>query len=185
MTLDKWTTGDTITETNINKRGLRRGTTTDRDAIAGSELVVGDHFFNETENCDQTLYAESPNKWISDRVLISADGTEVTVTGSTATQRKNTSFIKSTIDGYAGNRIFITAEIKTSNGGTTGNFRVRLNGSGSDSLVLTTTSTSYEIVTGSFSIASQTDDTRHTLEFFMDDGAGDTISNRELEVYGV
>jgi len=82
MTLDKWTTGDTITETNINRRGLRRGSTADRDSIPGSELQLGDLFFNETENCYQGLLGEAPNIWQNLRTLISADSNEVTVTGT-------------------------------------------------------------------------------------------------------
>ena len=46
MTLDKWATGDVITEGNINKRGIRRGTTSDRGSAT---TVVGDHYFNEDE----------------------------------------------------------------------------------------------------------------------------------------
>ena len=44
MTLDKWATGDVITEGNINKRGIRRGTTSDRGSAT---TVVGDHYFND------------------------------------------------------------------------------------------------------------------------------------------
>lgn len=184
MTLDKWTTGDTIIETNINKRGIRRGTTVDRDTLGASELVIGDHFFNETENCTQILYAEAPNKWLNLRNFIAADATEVTVTGTTAVQVKDISFIKSPADGFAGNRIFIVAEIKTSNNTSTASFRVRKDLGGSDALVLTTTSTIFEVKTGSFDISADAN-ARKTLEFFMDDGATHTITNREIEVYGV
>jgi len=184
MTLDKWTTGDTITETNINKRSVRRGSTTDRDAIAATELVVGDLFFNETENCYQGILEEAPNKWQNLRTLISADSNEVSVTGTTPVQKKDTSFVKSTIDGFGGNRIFIVAEIKTTNIASVAHFRVRLNGGG-DKLDLQTILTSYEIVTGSFPISTEDDDKRHTLEFFLDDGTSDTITNRELEIWGV
>jgi len=186
MALKAWSTGDTITERAANNKGIRKGTTTDRDAIVAADLEVGDHFYNETENCLQLLISKTPDKWINMRLYLAADANEVTVTGVSATQVKDTSFIKSTIDGYAGNRIFIIAEIKTDDGGTTANFRTRLDGGGSDKLLLTTTSLNvFEIVTGSFDISTEGDDARHTLEFFMDDGAGDTITNRELEVWGV
>lgn len=185
MTLKKWTTGDTITERSANNKSIRKGTTTDRDAIVTADLEIGDHFYNETENCVQVLHNKSPDKWQSLRNYLAADATEVTVLGTTATQKKDTSFAKSTLSGYPGNHLFIIAELKTTNAGSTASFRTRLDGGGSDKLVLTTTSTSFEIVVGSFDIKTETDDARHTLEFFMDDGAGDTITNRELEVWGV
>ena len=183
MALKAWSTGDTITERSANNKGIRKGTTIDRDAIVDADLEIGDEFYNETEFCLQSLHAKSSNKWESKRQYLAADATEATVTGITPTQVKDTSFIKITSLWFAGNRIFIIAEIKTSDAGTTASFRVRKNGGG-DELVLTTTSTSFEIKTGSFEISADADG-RITLEFFMDDGAGDTITNRELEVYGV
>lgn len=48
MAVDKWTTGDTITEGNINKRGIRRGTTAELDGIADGNLTVGDLLFDTT-----------------------------------------------------------------------------------------------------------------------------------------
>jgi hypothetical protein len=48
MAVDKWTTGDTITEANINKRGIRRGTTAELDAITDGDLTVGDLLFDTT-----------------------------------------------------------------------------------------------------------------------------------------
>ena len=112
MTLDKWTTGDTITEVNANKRGIRRGTTTDRDAIGASELVPGDHFYNETEQCTQVLVSESPNKWQSIRTFLGADSNEVSVLGVTPTQVKSIDWIKEPIGGFPGNTIFIVARIR-------------------------------------------------------------------------
>lgn len=184
MTLKKWTTGDTITERSANNKSIRKGTTTDRDAIVAADLEIGDEFYNETEFCLQSLHAKTPDKWESKRQYLAADANEVTVTGVTATQVKDTSFVKEVTLGFTGNRIFIVAEIKTSNVGTTASFRVRKNGGGTDELILTTTSTSFVIVAGSFDIKADADG-RITLEFFMDDGAGDTITNRELEVTGV
>ncbi len=48
MVLDNWTTGDTITVANINKRGIRRGTTAEIDSIADANLTVGDLLFDTT-----------------------------------------------------------------------------------------------------------------------------------------
>jgi len=184
MALKKWLTGDTITERSANNKSIRKGLESDLTGIATADKEVGDGFYNETENCPQFMYLVAGTKRINLRNHLGADATEVTVTGVTATQVKDTSFIKSPTDGFAGNRIFIVAEIKTSNAGSTASFRVRKNGGGSDELVLTTTSLTFEIKTGSFEIEADSNG-RITLEFFMDDGAGDTITNRELEVYGV
>jgi len=184
MSLKKWATGDTITERSANNKGIRKGLESDLTGISTADKEVGDGLYNETENCPQFLYAVTGTKRVNLRNYLAADASEVTHIGVTVTQKKDTSFIKSPIDGFAGNRIFIVAEIKTSNAGTTASFRVRKNSGGSDELILTTTSTSFEIKTGSFDISADANG-RITLEFFMDDGSGDTITNRELEVHGV
>jgi hypothetical protein len=116
------------------------------------------------------------------KALLGADSTEVTITGTTATQVKDVDFIKNTATLNVAT-LTIAARIKTSNAGTTGSLRVRLNGAVSDSLVLTTTSTSYEIKTGTIDTSGLTVG-RHTLEIFMDDGSGDTITHDMLEVWG-
>jgi len=187
MTLKKWALGDTITERSANNKGVRKGLEADliTPTIADVDAEIGDLYFNETEFCHQSVQIVSGRKRTSLRTSLGADGTEVTVTGTSPTQRKDISFVKSPANGFSGNRIFIIAEIKTDDAGTTASFRVRKNGGGSDELVLTTTSLTYEIKTGSFDINADSNG-RITLEFFMDDGgAGDVISNRELEVYGV
>jgi len=184
MALKKWTSGDTITERSANNKGIRKGLFSDLDTgIPTADREDGDLYYNETnENIE--VETDSTNKKRGNiKFLIGADATEVTVTGTTPTEKKNISFIKDVV-GFSGNVITIVAEIKTSNAGTTAHFRVRLDGSGSDSLDLTTVSTSFEIKTGKFDIRTEGVG-RHTLEFFMDDGTGDIISNRELEVYGI
>jgi len=185
MTLDKWTTGDTITETNINKRSIRRGTTTDRDAIGAAELFVGDHFFNETLECTQVLLEEGPNIWATlGKVPIALDSTEVTVVGTTPTEVKTFDFIldPATVEGFL---LDIHARIKTSNGGTTGNCRIRLDDDAVGppaELILTTTNTSFEIKSGILDISGEAVG-RHTINVYMDDGSGDTITNDMLEVW--
>jgi len=115
------------------------------------------------------------------KALLAADSTEVTVTGTTATQVKDVDFIKNsnTLDVQT---ITIAVRIKTDNAGTTGTVRVRHDGGGTDDLTLTTTSTSYEVKTGTIDASGFSSD-RHTLEFFMDDGSGDTISMDMTEVW--
>jgi len=185
MTLDKWTTGDVITEVNINKRSIRRGTTTDRDSIGGAELVVGDHFFNETEQCTQVLIQESPNKWQSIRTFIGADSNEVTVLGTTPTQVKDIDWIKEPTGGFPGNILFIVARIKTDDGGTTAHLIVEKDGGPTDELDFTTTSTSYETKVGTIDVSGDADGVR-TLEFYINDGgSGDNVSLKQLEVYGI
>jgi len=185
MTLDSWTTGDIITEININKRGIRRGTTTDRDALLAAELEVGDQFYNTTEQCTQLLVSETPNKWQSVRTFIGADSNEVSVLGTTPTQVKSIDWIKEPIGGFPGNVVFIVARIKTDDGGTTASLIVERDGGPSDELTLNTTSVTYETVVGSIDVSGDGDGER-TLEFFLNDGgAGDTCSMKQLEVYGV
>ena len=184
MTLKKWSPGDTITARSANNKGVRKGITTELDAIVTADREIGDHYYDETYKNPQVIIDATNNKRGNLKMLLGADANEVTVVGATPTQRKDISYVKD-LNGFSGNIITIIAELKTSDGtGAAANFRVRKDGSGSDSLVLTTNSTTYEIKTGTIDITADAVG-RHTLEFFMDDEAGDTITNRELEVYGI
>jgi len=183
MAIKKWTSGDTITERAANNKSVRKGLTSDLDAIPAPDREDGDWYYNETVENPQVETDDANSKRGNVKFLLGADSTVVSVTGVTATQVKDISFIKD-VTGYSGNLITIVAEIKTTNSGTAAHLRVRLDLSGSDSLDLTTTSTSFVVVTGKFSIRTEAAG-RHTLEFFMDDGSGDTIQNRELEIYGI
>ena len=183
MTLDKWTTGDTITDLNINKRSIRRGNTSDRDALTGTEVTVGDHFFNEDEECTQVLVDSSPVIWMNvGRILLGADSNEVAVTGNTATQVKDIDVIKHAST-WAGFLIVIVVRMKSS-ASDTASLRCRLNGAGGDSLVLTSTSTSYEIKKGIID-ASGLAAGRHTIELFLDGSDGTAVATMDMtEVWG-
>ena len=183
MTLDKWTTGDTITALNINKRSVRRGTTSDRNALTASDITVGDHFFNEDEECAQVLVDTSPVIWMNvGRILLGADSNEVAVTGNTATQVKDIDVIKHTST-WAGFLIVIVVRMKTS-ASKTASLRCRLNGAGSDSLVLTSTSATYEIKKGIID-ASGLAAGRHTIELFLDGSDGSAVATMDMtEVWG-
>ena len=184
MALLKWTTGDTITERSANNKGIRKGTEAEIAAIVLADRENGDHLWNSNTKFPQVqLDATNDYRGNVTCAPIGADGTEVSVTGTTPTEKKNLSFIKNT-NGLKGNSLTIVAEIKTNDNGTTAHLRVRIDGSGSDSLDLTTTSTSYEIKSGTIDISGLSAG-RHTLEFYLDDGSGDTVSLRELEVYGI
>tara|TARA_Y100001938_G_scaffold128710_1_gene182765 strand:+ start:21603 stop:22151 length:549 start_codon:yes stop_codon:yes gene_type:complete len=181
MTLDKWTTGDVITEGNINKRGIRRGTTSDRGSAT---TVVGDHYFNEDEDCTQVKVSASPEVWMNaGRVLLGADSNETAVTGTTATQVKDIDVIKHTST-WAGYLVLIVARIKSSNGSHAASLRVRLNGAGSDSLVLTSSSTSYAVVKGTIDVSSLAAG-RHTIELFLDSANSSSTATMDMtEIWG-
>ena len=184
MTLKKWSPGDTITARSANNKGNRKGTTSELDAIVTADRENGDLYFDETYRNLQITIDATNNKRGNLKILLGADANEVTVTGTTPTQRKDISYVKD-LNGFSGNVITIIAELKTSDAtGGPASFRVRKDGSGSDSLILTTNSATYEIKVGTIDISADAVG-RHTLEFFMDDEAGDTITNRELEVYGI
>jgi len=186
MTLDSWSTGDTITELNINKRGIRRGTTTDRDGLSAAQLTPGDRFFNETEECMQTLTAEGPNKWINDRILLGADSNEVSVTGTTPTERKVMDVIIDTTT-FGGNQINIIVRGKTDDAGTTAHIRARWDDDATGppaEVDMTTTSTAFVVLKGTLDISGEAVG-RHTINFYMDDGgAGDTVTMDMTEIWG-
>ena len=189
MTLKNWTTGDIITEISANNKSVRKGTTSDLDGILLASREDGDVTYNETVQNPQIQIDATNDQRGNLKMLMAADSTVVSVTGTTPVERKNMDFVKD-ISGFSGNIITIVAEIKTSNAGTTASLRVRENGGGTDRLILTTNSATYEIKTGIIDIRTvggtpALADGRHTLEFFLDDGAGDTMDNRMLEVYGI
>ena len=182
MTLDSWSTGDVITEASANKRGIRRGTTSDRNALTG--LTVGDHFYNEDEECTQSIVQLSPAIWMNiGRNLLGADSNEVAITGTSGTQIKDIDVIKHTST-WAGFLIIIVGRLKTSNTSYTSSLRVRIDGAGSDSLVLTSTSASYEIVKGTID-ASSLSAGRHTLEFFLESNNSSGVATMDMtEIWG-
>lgn len=112
--------------------------------------------------------------------VLAADATEESVTGTTITQVKDMSFIKGVVD-YA--LLTIEIELKTDNITNPAHCRVRHDGLGTDDLDLTTSSTSFVILSGTIDTSSFTTG-RHTVEFFLDDGAGETATLRETWVYG-
>ena len=112
--------------------------------------------------------------------VLAADATEESVTGTSVTQVKDMSFIIGVVN-YTS--LTIEIELKTDNVATTAHCRVRHDGGGSDDLDLTTTSTSYVILDGIID-TSAFGDGRHTIEFYLDDGSGDTATIRETWVYG-
>jgi len=46
MAIDEWVTGDIVTAINFNKRTVRRGTTSEIDALSDSVVNIGDLFFD-------------------------------------------------------------------------------------------------------------------------------------------
>ncbi len=184
MTLSAWISGDTITARSANNKGIRKGTETEIAAIVTADRETGNFFFNETTGFPQIQTNSASDKRGNLAILLGADSTEVTITGITATQVKDLDYIKNTA-GFKGNQITIVARIKTDNAGSTAHLIVKKDGSGTTSLDLTTTSTSFETVSGVIDISSDSDGLR-TLEFFINDGgASDVITFKQLEVYGI
>jgi len=190
MALTKWTSGDTITEREANDFGVRKGLEADlASGIAAADREDGSLLYNQTFQNPQVYIDATNNERGNLKMLLGADSQEVTVVGTTPVEKKNISFVKD-LNGFSGNILTIVVEIKTTNGATTASVRVREDGGGTDRLILTTTSTSFEIKTGIIDIGAVGGSPalavgRHTLEFFLDDGSGDTITLRELEVYGI
>ncbi len=112
--------------------------------------------------------------------VLAADATEESVTGVTATQVKDMSFIIGVIN-YV--QLSIEIELKTDNATSPAHCRVRHDGLVSDDLDLTTSSTSFVILSGTID-TSAFGAGRHTVEFYLDDGSGETATLRETWVYG-
>jgi len=185
MVLNKWTTGDVITEIAANNRGIRKGTEAEIAAIPTASNELGDIVYNSTEGYVQvqTAGGATDKRGNLTTAPIVADDTEVTHIGVTPTEKKNFAYFKDS-SGVKGNQLTIVAEIKTSNAGTTAHLRVRTDGGGGDDLDLTTTSTAYVVVSGTIDISAKADG-RRTVEIFLNDGSGDTISQRLIEVYAI
>lgn len=183
MALLKWTAGDTITERSANNKGNRKGTEAEIAAIVVADRENGDVFYNSTTGFPQVQTDATNDKRGNLTILLGADSTEVTHVGVTLTQVKNIDYIKDTV-GFKGNQITIVARIKTSNAGTTAHLVVEKNSGPTDELDLTTTSTSFVTVSGTIDISADSDGV-HTLEFFINDGSGDTVTFKQLEVHGI
>lgn len=112
--------------------------------------------------------------------VLAADATEESVTGTIATQVKDMSFIIGVIN-YV--QLTIEIELKTDDITSPAHCRVRHDGLGTDDLDLTTSSTSFVVLSGTIDTSAFTTG-RHTVEFYLDDGAGETATIRETWVYG-
>ncbi len=184
MAINKWLTGNTITQILINNRGIRKGTNGEIGGESASERETGDFFWNTTYGLPQVQTDGSGDDRGNIAILIGADSLPVEVTGTTAVQVKDLDYIKSD-EGFSGNQLTIVAMLKTSNGGTTAHLRIRTDSGGSDDLDLTTTSTTFVKVTGIIDITAKGANAVHTIEFFLDDGASDTATLEQTEVYGI
>lgn len=182
MALIKWTTGDTILETNANKRGVRKGTESEIAAIASGERENGDIFFNSTSKCPQIQLNSTSDKRGNIMLLIGADSTETPITSTSPVQVKDIDFIKSA-EGFKGQTLTIIAMLKAS--ANTAHLRVRKDGAGSDDLDLSTASASYVKVTGTIDITALSSDAVHTLEFYLENTTAGTATLKQLEVYGL
>ncbi len=112
--------------------------------------------------------------------VLAADATEESITGTTATQVKDMSFIIGVVN-YT--QLTIEIELKTDNVTSPAHCRVRHDSLGSDDLDLSTSSLSYVILSGTID-TSAFGAGRHTIEFYLDDGSGETATIRETWVYG-
>lgn len=123
---------------------------------------------------DFTFFAPRVN------LTLAADATEESVLGNTPTQVKDMSFIKGVFNVEL---LTIEIELKTDNVTNPAICRVRHDGLGSDDLVLQTSSTSYTILDGTIDVSGFSTG-RHTIEFLLEDGVGETATLRETWVFG-
>jgi|GEM_PF-6673706 len=97
MALDKWSTGDTITALLINKRGIRRGTTSEIDSEADANMTVGDLLYDTTLGKYKFIKVVNPREYTFLEVRglqdlwISAGAFMKSSTDSTTFEEKETS----------------------------------------------------------------------------------------------
>ena len=183
MVLNKWTTGDTITEIAANNRGIRKGTEAEIAAIPSASNEEGDVTWNSTEGFLNVQIGDGATDTRGNiNVLLGADSTIVTGTTTSPVQVKDIDYIKCE-EGFRGNTLTIVAMLKCS--ANTAHLRVRIDGAGGDSLDLSTTSTSYVKVTGTIDITGVSNDAAHTVEFFLENTTSGTATMEQLEVYGI
>jgi hypothetical protein len=113
-------------------------------------------------------------------LTLGADGTEEPHLGSTLTKIKEMSFIKGVFNAV---ELTVEIELKTDSATNPAHCRVRHDGLGTDDLDLTTSSTSYVVLTGTINVSAFAAG-RHTIEFYLEDGATETATLRETWVYG-
>jgi len=186
MALNKWTTGDTITERAANNRGIRKGTTSEINGVIVADREDGDRYYDDSIESPQVETDGTNSKRGNLLQSLGNDSNEVTVLGTTPTEVKTMALVKDPL-GWRGNLLKVIAEIKTDNMGTNGNCRIRWDDDAVGppaELILVTTSTTYEIQTGTIAVRTEADG-RHTINVYMDDGSGDTVSNREIEFWGI
>ncbi len=183
MALVKWSAGDIISAREANDFGIRKGSESDIAGIPSADAEDGSILYNTTSQCPQVYITASADERGSLLCYIGADSNEVTQTGVTPLEVKSLSYIKD-VDGFKGQFLRIIAELKSSDASDFAHLRVRTDGGGGDDLDLTTNSTTEVILTGTIDISGKSLG-RHTIEFFIDDGTGDTVTQRELEVWGL
>jgi hypothetical protein len=113
------------------------------------------------------------------RRLYTADETEVFVTGTTEAEVKFHRIVNSSTHGFSIRRVNVIAELKVSGG--TGYLKVYIDGV--NVITLSTTSTTYVLVKGSYAV-SWADDTIHDVSIrLVNNTAGQTTYNRLYECY--
>ena len=123
---------------------------------------------------DYTRFIVNPS------LTLAADATEESNTGTTPLQVKDMSFIKGV---FNPSTLTVEIELKTDNVTSPAHCRVRHDGLGGDDLDLQTSSLTYAVLSGTIDVSAFTLG-RHTIEFLIDDGSGETVTIRETWVFG-
>lgn len=113
-------------------------------------------------------------------LTLAADATEESIVGTTPVQVKDMSFIKGV---FNADLLTIEIELKTDNASNPAHCRVRHDGLGGDDLDLTTSSLTFVVLSGTIDVSGFSLG-RHTIEFLLEDGSGETATIRETWVYG-
>ena len=181
MALNKWTSGDVITEREANNHGIRKGTNSDIGGISSANLEEGDHLYNSTYKYSQVLTDKSNSKFLKGNHLLGADAIEVTSTSSSATKVKELPFIIDPI-AFDGTQLQIVAKIKRSASNSV-EVEFRIDEGTTNQLILSPTGTSYSIKSGTIDISGLSDG-EHSVDIYIDSDGSTTVSLELIEIWG-
>lgn len=186
---DRWSTDDVIEEEPINKRSIRKGSSSELTSSGIGTLHDGDVLYNETERCPTTVYhanntTRSQTKFSNIKTLLNADSDIVQNTGTTAIGYKEFSILKTTT-GFSGNKLYFVANLFANIAGTTTMDVVVVGSPTLNQDVITTSTDSTNLEEFQIDISELTNG-KYTIELYIKHSTSTgVVTLEDVEVWGV